>query len=199
MTLENGSQEKSQFQAMLEEQLTPRTQYGLIVLFVIGAIYAITSLASYNSEKSNEAAAINAELEIWNDESAQDEWRARAQSSAQVLTSWESAAWQAPSSGVAAAEIEIEITRLAQATNVPSPRVEVRADVSQNQQSDFLRFDVSGNVSVGSVPRLLILFAASQRQLIVTDVQLVTRNQSTTNFQISGIAPFKRADAGEAP
>lgn len=196
MSTEPATDEPSKFDKLLEEQLTPRTQYGLVVLFVIGVIYGITSLTSYNAEKSAQAENIQAELEIWSDENAQDEWRARAQASSEVLTNWEAAAWQAPSPGVAAAEIEIEISRLSQQANVPSPRIEVRADTAQSRDSNFLRFDVSGNVPIESVPHLLVLFAANQRHLIVTDVQLVTRNQSTSNFQISGVAPFKRAETG---
>lgn len=185
-------QEKSQLATLLEEQLTPRTQYGLVVLFAFAMIYAITSLMTHVETKSAQAQSLNAELEIWSDTDAQNAWRSRAETSLETLSEWEAAAWQAESPGIAAAEIEIAIQGLANSANVPAARIEVNSEAVSQDQSDFLRFDVSGNVPIGSIPRLLILFAANKKQLIISDVQLVTRNQSTTNFQISGVAPFKR-------
>lgn len=196
MTEDVIPQEKGQLSTLLEEQLTPRTQYGLVVLFAFAMIYGITSLMTHVDTKSTQAQALNAELEIWSDTDAQNAWRARAETTTETLIEWEAAAWQAESPGIAAAEIEIAIQALANAANVPSPRIEVNSEAVSQDQSDFLRFDVSGNVQIGNIPRLLILFAAHKRHLIISDVQLVTRNQTTTNFQISGVAPFKRASTG---
>lgn len=191
--------EKSSLEKLIEEQLTPRTQYGLVVLFAISMIYSINWLMGYVELQSERAQALNAELEIWSDSDAQTAWRERSEVTAETLKDWESAAWQAESPGIASAEIEIAIQSIASEANVPAPRIDVNAESATQQSMDFLRFDVSGNVPIGNIPRLLVLFGAHRKKLIVTDVQLVTRNQSTTNFQISGIVPFKRAITAEQP
>lgn len=198
MSTQFETAEKSKFAQMLEEQMTPRTQYGLVVLFFLAMLYGISSLMGYVSARASEAQSLQSELEIWSDTDAQNEWRARAQTTAEALTQWEGAAWQAASPGIAAAEIEIAIQGITGTANIPAARVDVSAEAS-GQQTEFLRFDVSGDVPIGSIPRLLILFASNSKQLIVTDVQLVTRNQTSTNFQISGVAPFKRVTEGDAP
>lgn len=196
MSADSASAEKSTLESLIEEQLTPRTQFGLVVLFIIAVVYAISGLMGIVSAKSGEAQAANSELEIWSDSDAQDEWRARSETTTEILAAWEAAAWQAASPGIAAAEIEIAINALATQSGVPTPRIDVNSEAALQQNSDFLRFDVSGSIAVESVPRLLVLFAAHQKHLIVTDVQLVTRNQSATNFQLSGVAPFKRNTEG---
>ncbi|GAB5455982.1 MAG: hypothetical protein Hens2KO_22110 [Henriciella sp.] len=196
MSTDSSITEKSTLEKLIEEQLTPRTQYGLVVLFIIAIIYTISGLMDYVSDRASEAQAANSELEIWSDSDAQDEWRARAETTTEALAAWEAAAWQAASPGIAAAEIEIAINSLAAQSGVPTPRIDVNSEAALQQSSDFLRFDVSGSIAVESVPRLLVLLAAHQKHLIVTDVQLVTRNQSATNFQLSGVAPFKRNTEG---
>jgi|GEM_PF-2301232 len=193
MSTQFETAEKSKLAQMIEEQMTPRTQYGLVVLFFLAMLYGISSLMGYVSAKSSEAQNLNSELQIWSDTDAQNEWRARAETTAQLLTQWEAAAWQAESPGIAAAEIEIAIQGITSEAYVPAARIDVSAEASGQQQAEFLRFDVSGDVPIGSIPRLLILFASNPKQLIITDVQLVTRNQTSTNFQVSGVAPFKRA------
>lgn len=196
MSTQFETAEKSKLAQLLEEQMTPRTQYGLVVLFFLAMLYGISSLMGHVSTRATEAQSLKSELEIWSDTDAQNEWRARAVSTAEALIQWEGAAWQAASPGIAAAEIEIAIQGITSQASIPAARIDVSAEAGE-QQADFLRFDVSGDVPIGSIPRLLILFASNSKQLIVTDVQLVTRNATSTNFQISGVAPFKRATDGD--
>lgn len=196
MSTQFETAEKSKLAQLLEEQMTPRTQYGLVVLFFLAMLYGISSLMGHVSTRATEAQSLKSELEIWSDTDAQNEWRARAVSTAEALIQWEGAAWQAASPGIAAAEIEIAIQGITSQASIPAARIDVSAEAGE-QQADFLRFDVSGDVPIGSIPRLLILFASNSKQLIVTDVQLVTRNATSTNFQISGVAPFKRVTDGD--
>lgn len=178
------------FDGFFGQQLTRRSVFGLAALGALLAIYGMLSLIDIIEVKKREAAALSAELLVWEDSEAQNSWRRRAVETTALKAQWETFLWSSPSAGIAAAEIELVLREVAMASAVGNMRVDVSAIPLERNGRPFLRFELAGAIPAAELPRLMVQIAAQRRLMVVDDMQVTTRQETSTTFRISGVAPL---------
>ena len=100
------------------------------------------------------------------------------------------------SPGVGAAQIEVALRDLAGQNSAETLQLEVNPEPLRRGNAQFLKFSLSGEFPAPLVHQFLVQMAASEKLLVVSNLQLVAQRNERYSISLDGIAPFEPAEEG---
>ncbi|MGB3457568.1 MAG: hypothetical protein WBG08_05525 [Litorimonas sp.] len=166
--------------ASLSAQLTPRVQYGLLVVFCIILFFVVDAVRAWSGTSQDGRDAVASELRVLQTLEPQEVWQARFDAAQAQLETQGRGNWSASTLGEAAARVE-QALRAIHANNLSDDVSErnalLQVDISDEAVAGpggllLMDFSLSGRVDRGQVGTFLADLTRTEPRLQLTDVTM---------------------------
>ena len=175
----------------LKQSLNQRTLYALIVL---GCLLGFALIARIGDAVAGaKISHLQAEERLARHGGGVDEevWQARADTAHAALTEWKATQWTGPTAGIAAAELQRTLNRIASSAQLRVISITVEPAPVEIPEGLILRFQMATDSRSGdSVAKVLAAFSSHRPLIFVDGVNAVFDERNSGRFSLDGYAPI---------
>lgn len=175
-------------------QSSPRLNYALLILILTFLVYVLLLLEERVQVARAMVEDLHGQLAELEDETSLAEWAGRAREAADAAHAWALREWSATTYGIAAAEVQADLTQILTDTELFQTRINVDPQPLTVSSEEVLRFEFFATGRTANMLLLLARLARDERRLLIIDFDLSLFAEDGS-VRVSGIAPVRLLEA----
>lgn len=180
-----------------EAQSSPRLNYAILALILTFFVYAFLVLEERVQMAKAVVEDLQSQLAELEDETSLAEWAGRAKAAADAAHAWALREWSATTYGIAAAEIQADLTQILADADLFQTRINVDPQPLTVRGEEVLRFEFFATGLTEDMLFLLGRLAQDERRLLIIDFDLGLFG-GEGSVRVSGVAPVRLQGAEAA-